>query len=177
MIVAILLALAALVAVVLVRTLTLKPTAAATATPPEADPARAAQYAQTLSEMVKIETISSRFDPSREKFHTFQARVRQLFPHVYAACTEYNPGDGIVLHLPAAGEAKGEPILLMSHHDVVAAPPEGWSHAPFSGDIDEEGNVWGRGTVDTKGSLFCELQALEELLASGYTFEAVYENA
>ena len=157
-----------LVAVVLGRTLLLKPTAAQTAQPPAADPARAAAYGKTLSEMVRIETISSRFDPSREKFRAFQAALRPLFPHVYAACEEYNPGDGLILRLPAKGQPKGEPILLMSHHDVVAAPPEGWSHGPFSGDIDENGNVWGRGTVDTKGSLFCELQALEELLASGW---------
>lgn len=164
----ILAALLAVAAVVLIRTLTLKPTPAQTATPPPADPARAAAYANTLSEMVKIETISSRFDPSREKFRAFQAALRPMFPHVYAACEEYNPGDGLILKLPAKGQPKGEPILLMSHHDVVAAPPEGWSHAPFSGDIDADGNVWGRGTVDTKGSLFCELQALEELLASGW---------
>ena len=167
-VVVILLALLALAAVVLVRTLLLKETPAASATPPAADPARAADYANTLSEMIKIETISSRFDPDRAKFHAFQARLRGLFPHVYASCEEHNPGDGIVLRLPAAGTPKGEPILLMSHHDVVAAPPEGWAHAPFSGDIDAEGNVWGRGTVDTKGSLFCELQALEELLAAGW---------
>ncbi len=167
----ILLALLGLAAVVLLRALALKPTAARTAEPPETDPARAAQYARTLSEMVKIETISSRFDPDREKFRKFQAALRPMFPHVYAACEEYNPGDGLMLRLPAKGEPKGDPILLMSHHDVVAAPPEGWSHGPFSGDIDEEGNVWGRGTVDTKGSLFCELQALEELLAAGWQNE------
>ena len=161
-------AVAVLVAVVLVRTLRLKPTPAQTAQPPAADPARAAQYGKTLSEMVKVETISSRFDPSREKFRAFQAALRPLFPHVYAACEEYNPGDGLILRLPAQGQPKGKPILLMSHHDVVAAPPEGWTHPPFSGHIDEEGNVWGRGTVDTKGSLFCELQALEELLAAGW---------
>lgn len=161
-------AVAVLVAVVLVRTLRLKPTPAQTAQPPVADPARAAQYGKTLSEMVKVETISSRFDPSREKFRAFQAALRPLFPHVYAACEEYNPGDGLILRLPAQGQPKGKPILLMSHHDVVAAPPEGWTHPPFSGHIDEEGNVWGRGTVDTKGSLFCELQALEELLAAGW---------
>ena len=56
----------------------------------------------------------------------------------------------------------------MSHHDVVAATEQGWEHAPFSGDIDAAGRIWGRGTVDTKGSLMCELQALEELLKENW---------
>ena len=56
----------------------------------------------------------------------------------------------------------------MSHQDVVEANGN-WKHPPFSGHIDEEGRVWGRGTVDTKGSLFCIFQAVEELLAEGVT--------
>lgn len=54
----------------------------------------------------------------------------------------------------------------MSHHDVVPAEGE-WKYPPFSGEI-AEGSVWGRGTVDTKGSLFCFMQAVEELLAEGW---------
>ena len=34
--------------------------------------------------------------------------------------------------------------------------------------ITEDGNVWGRGTVDTKASLFCMLQAVEELIKDGF---------
>ena len=55
----------------------------------------------------------------------------------------------------------------MSHHDVVEAGGE-WEHAPFSGDIDNEGRVWGRGAVDTKASLCCIFGAVEELIGEGY---------
>lgn len=153
--------------VAMIRALMLKPTPAKTAEPPKADPQRAKAYGETLAKMVRIETVSSRFDPDREKFLAFQESLRELFPRAFAACEVYHPGDGLVLYLKAENP-KGEPILLMSHHDVVEAQPEGWDHAPFSGDIDETGRVWGRGTVDTKGSLMCELQALEELLARGW---------
>ena len=165
-----LLALGALLACLLIavlRALTIRPTPAKTAEPPKADPQRAKTYGEKLSAMVKIETVSSSFDPDREKFLAFQESLRALFPHVFAACEVHHPGDGLVLHLKAENP-KGEPILLMSHHDVVEAQAEGWDHAPFSGDIDETGRVWGRGTVDTKGSLMCELQALEELLERGW---------
>ena len=158
-----LLALLACLAVAAARTLGLKETAAKTAEPPRADPKRAKDYGEKLSQMVRIETVSSRFDPDRKKFYDFQESLKALFPRVFAACEAHHPGDGLVLHLKAESP-KGEPILLMSHHDVVEPGGEGWAHGPFSGDIDETGRVWGRGTVDTKGSLMCELQALEELL-------------
>ena len=166
--VCVLLLAAALAAVVLVRTLLLRATPACTARPPEADPARTARYAAALASMVRQETVSSRFEPDRSKFLAFQASLEPLFPHVFSACEQAHPGSGLVLHLRAAGTPAGEPILLMSHHDVVAAPAEGWTHPPFSGELDAQGRLWGRGTVDTKGSLFCELQALEELLADGW---------
>lgn len=149
-----------------VRTLMIRSTEAKNAQPPAADAARARAYGEKLSAMVKMETVSSRFDPDRTKFRAFQDSLASLFPHVFAACEVHHPGDGLVLHLKAESP-KGEPILLMSHHDVVEAQGE-WEHAPFSGDIDETGRVWGRGTVDTKGSLMCELQALEELLEKGW---------
>ena len=164
----ILLLLIALLAVAVARAAALKPTSALTAEPPKADAARARVYAEKLAAMVRQETVSSRFDPDRSKFEKFQASLPALFPHVFAACEAAHPGAGLVLRLPGKGGTKKEPILLMSHHDVVAAPPQGWEHAPFSGDLDEEGRVWGRGTVDTKGSLMCELQALEELLKEGW---------
>ena len=155
-----LLALAACLAVAVVRALMLRATPAKTAQPPKADPERAKAYGEKLSAMVKIETVSSRFDPDREKFRVFRQSLRELFPRVFEACQEHHPGDGLVLVLKSENP-KSEPILLMSHHDVVEAKSEGWDHGPFSGDIDGEGRVWGRGTVDTKGSLMCELQALE----------------
>ena len=55
--------------------------------------------------------------------------------------------------LNGAVREKAEPILLMSHHDVVEANGK-WDHEPFSGDIDGHGNLWGQGTVDTKPACF-----------------------
>ena len=165
-----LIALLAALAFACVRALGLKATPAKTAQPPEADSGRAKEYAEKLSAMVKIETVSSRFGQDPEKFRAFQDSLPALFPTVFARCEVYHPGGGLVLRLPAKAP-KGEPILLMSHHDVVDPQDGGWEHAPFSGDIDETGRIWGRGTVDTKGSLMCEMQALEELLLSGWENE------
>ncbi|HEU4671749.1 MAG TPA: M20/M25/M40 family metallo-hydrolase [Candidatus Limnocylindrales bacterium] len=58
----------------------------------------------------------------------------------------------------------GDPILLLSHLDVVPAPAEGWTHDPFAADL-VAGYVWGRGAVDMKARVAMEL-AIVRLLAA-----------
>ncbi|KNE70524.1 hypothetical protein AMAG_14648 [Allomyces macrogynus ATCC 38327] len=61
--------------------------------------------------------------------------------------------------------------LLMAHSDVVPVPAgteSKWKHPPFDGHIDEEGFVWGRGSMDDKGNLIILLEAAERLLMAGY---------
>lgn len=54
----------------------------------------------------------------------------------------------LVARLEGTGEA--EPLLLMSHSDVVPAEPDKWDHPPFGGEI-HDGYIWGRGALDMKG--------------------------
>ena len=81
------------------RALAMKPTAAKTAQPPVSDPERAKVYGEKLAEMVRMETVSSRFDPDRTKFRAFQEQLKELFPRVFGACEVHHPGDGLVLVL------------------------------------------------------------------------------
>ena len=154
-----------LIVIVLLRTILLKPTSAKTAKINMECTPRSNEYAQKVSDLIKIETISSRFDPSRDKFYKFHEALETMFPLLHKTCEKKDFNGSLLFRWPGSGEA--EPILFMSHQDVVEGTGE-WTHDPFSGDIDEEGNIWGRGAVDTKTSLFCMLQALEELIAEGY---------
>jgi acetylornithine deacetylase/succinyl-diaminopimelate desuccinylase-like protein len=56
----------------------------------------------------------------------------------------------IVARLPATRGGDPEPILLLSHIDVVPADPTAWTFPPLSGAI-RDGAVYGRGTLDDKG--------------------------
>jgi acetylornithine deacetylase/succinyl-diaminopimelate desuccinylase-like protein len=56
----------------------------------------------------------------------------------------------------------GEPLLLLSHLDVVPAPAEHWTHDPFGAEI-ADGYVYGRGAVDMKGMVAMELGVLRLL--------------
>ena len=154
-----------LAAVVLIRALSLKPTPAKTANIELDNSQRAREYGRRLSKLIQKETISARGDTDRTKFYDFHKELETLFPKVHKAC-EKHEFDGSLL-FKWKGKGNHEPIILMSHQDVVEATGD-WKHEPFSGDIDEMGCVWGRGTVDTKGSLFCIFSALEELIWEGY---------
>lgn len=154
-----------LLAICLVRTVTVKPTSAVSAQIPKADENRSMDYGKSLSKLVQIETISSRFDESRDKFYRFHEALEEMFPLIHKHLEKHVFNGSLLFKWE--GKSHKDPILLMSHHDVVEASGE-WEHPPFSGEI-ANGAVWGRGTVDTKASLFCFLTAVEELLAQGFT--------
>lgn len=153
------------IAVLLIRAVSLKPTAARTAMIELDRSERAEKYGRGLAAIIRHETISSRYDASREKFYKLHETLEELFPNIHAKC-EKKVFDGSLL-FKWEGKKNHDPILFMSHHDVVEAGGK-WEHEPFSGDIDEKGRVWGRGAVDTKASLFCMLTAVEELIAEGF---------
>lgn len=74
------------------------------------------------------------------------------------------PGRGSVTACLRGDGSGGEPLLLLSHVDVVPAPPDGWTHDPFAGDV-ADGYVWGRGAVDMKAMIAMEVQVLRLLAA------------
>ena len=157
--------LAVLLAVCVIRAVMLKPTAAVSASVPLGNTPKDAAYGEKLAEMIRCETISSRDNPNTAKFEAFHQVLAEQFPLVHARCERHN-FDGSLLY-KWAGQGKADPIILMSHQDVVEAGGK-WEYAPFSGHIDETGRVWGRGAVDTKASLMCIFAALEELIADGH---------
>jgi acetylornithine deacetylase/succinyl-diaminopimelate desuccinylase-like protein len=72
------------------------------------------------------------------------------------------PGRGSVTARLRGDGTGGEPLLLLSHLDVVPADPAPWTHDPFGGDLDA-GYVWGRGAVDMKGMVALEVAVLRLL--------------
>lgn len=160
----ILAALLILTAVVFGRALCMKPTEAKDAKVVLQEGGRADAYAKQLAKLVQKETVSSRFDEDRTKFYEFHAILEEMFPNVHKTCEKHVFNGSLLFCWKGSG--KKEPILLMSHHDVVEANGT-WEHEPFSGDI-AEGKIWGRGSVDTKASLFCLMNAVEELIKDGF---------
>lgn len=129
---------------------------------PEAE--RACAYAEKLAVMVRCDTTSHADVEEPEKYRAFHKIMGELFPRVFSTLEVTELEGSLLLRWP--GRDRRDPILLLSHQDVV--PAEGtWVHGPFSGDI-ADGKVWGRGTVDTKASLMAFFQAAEELLGEEF---------
>ena len=127
---------------------------------------RAMQYAEILSKLIKVETVSARGNKDITKFLGFHEVLRETFPNFFNTVECENFGGSLLLKWKGT-DSSLKPIMLMNHHDVVEASGE-WKYPAFSGEIAEE-RVWGRGTLDTKGGLAMMFQAAEELIKDGFT--------
>jgi carboxypeptidase PM20D1 len=99
------------------------------------------------------------------------ALLAQAFPLTHAALSVETVGR-LSLQFTWAGSDPGlPPLVLMAHQDVVPVnigTEADWTYPAFAGVV-ADGYVWGRGAIDNKGSLVAILEAVEQLLASGFT--------
>jgi carboxypeptidase PM20D1 len=140
---------------------------------PPAEPVDVEGAAKHLSQAVQIETVShqdaSENDPKAwDALHAFLAAT---YPKFHAAAQREELAGGSLIYTWKGSDAAAAPIILMAHQDVVPVAPETlgeWKAPPFSGAI-KDGAVWGRGSIDDKGSLVALMEALESLAAKGFT--------
>jgi carboxypeptidase PM20D1 len=162
-------------AVVAYRTLTFEPPGAvsiadvplAAGVPVDRD--RAARH---LSEAVRIRTVSHQDRAENEvaEFERFLAWLQATYPAAHAAMTRELVGGLTPIYTWPGSDAALPPIVLLAHYDVVpvtSGTEPDWKHPPFDGVI-ADGAVWGRGSVDNKGSLVATFEAVEALAASGF---------
>ena len=129
-----------------------------------------ADYVRKLSRMIACRTVWTHEGEYNAEFERFYAVIDELFPHIAARAEKLTFGGGCFVYVIKGRNAKKN-IMLMSHHDVVDGS-EDWHTDPFQA-VEQDGYLYGRGTIDTKTPLFAELQAAEELLAEGYDFEGI----
>lgn len=145
------------------------------------------QYAETFSRMLQCATVT---ESGAEYFDKFQELLKAEFPLVFANLEVHYPAreiKGIIddegkkvdpakdvnsraILLRWKGKSSSRPMVLMAHQDVVPAVGGDWKYDPFSGKIADD-CVWGRGAMDCKNTLFITINAVEELLESGFVPE------
>lgn len=136
-----------------------------------------------LAELIRCRTVSAwHADQDRahiaEAFAAFPGLLEGLYPLLHRHL-ERKTVDGTGLLFRWRGASPLDPLVLMAHWDVVPAPEDkaawtaaGWHADPFAGTVETvEGApaVRGRGALDDKGALIAVAEAVENLLAAGFT--------
>jgi carboxypeptidase PM20D1 len=118
-----------------------------------------------LQSLIRIPTVSDR-DPTAvdpEPFEQLLEVLRAHYPRLHQLEVVRIGRHGLLIHWP--GVSSADPVVLMAHLDVVPAVGE-WRFPPYSGEL-SDGAIWGRGTLDDKGSVAAICEAVECALADG----------
>jgi carboxypeptidase PM20D1 len=169
------LAIIAVVAVALVRTLTYRPPGQVSVADVKVVPripVDVGAAAQHLSQAVQIQTVShqDRAEDQPGEWTRLHDFLVTSYPAAHAAMTREVVGKNTLVYTWRGSDPSLAPVVLMAHQDVVPVTPgtEGdWKHPPFSGAI-ADGAVWGRGSIDDKGSLITLFEGIEALARQGF---------
>ena len=123
-----------------------------------------ARFAKALT----FPTISNddRNDFDEAAFIGFREFLREAYPlvHEHAEMTIINDYS-LLFHIPGS-DASLEPVLFMSHMDVVPieeSTRSEWTHPPFAGVVSDS-VIWGRGSLDDKIGVISLMESMELLL-------------
>jgi carboxypeptidase PM20D1 len=125
-----------------------------------------------LQKAIQFKTVS--YDDPKlmdtSQFKGFQQFLIQTYPLVFSKMTLEKVNDySLILHWKGKSVI-AKPIILMAHQDVVPieeATIKKWNAEPFSGQI-KDNFIYGRGTIDDKGSLISILESTELLLKQDF---------
>ncbi len=108
---------------------------------------------ELLSEYIRVDTVNPPGNETRACEWLAPLLEREGIPFRL-----YDPGDDratLVATLPGSG-ARGGPLVLLNHTDVVPFERAHWTVEPLGGEV-RDGYVWGRGASDMKGMGVMEL--------------------
>ena len=127
-----------------------------------------AEEIEKLRALVRLPTVSrtdeAAIDPA--PFAELIALLAEQFPLLHQHLELHRVREhSLLFHW--SGRTAEAPVVLMAHLDVVPVDESApWQHPPFGAEI-HDGAVWGRGTLDDKGSLVAICAAVERLLLRG----------
>ena len=121
---------------------------------------------EKLGAMIRIPTVSKHEQEDLTQFYLYHQELEKLFPLLHEKLEKTVLNGTLLYRWTGADEGK-LPVLFMGHQDVVPASDEGWSVPAYSGTV-RDGCLYGRGALDCKGTMYVQMQAVEELLAEGF---------
>jgi len=125
---------------------------------------------ESMKAMLKFKTISyvDRKKQDMNQFEGFKSYLKSRYTHIVNHSEILEFKDTLIV-FKVRGQDEKSPVVLMSHYDVV--PVNGkWQHDPFLGEI-VNGRIYGRGAIDTKGTLCAVMESVEHLLKNNHSFK------
>ena len=127
-----------------------------------------AEEIEKLRALVRLPTVSRTDELATDPapFAELIALLAEQFPLLHQHLELHRVREhSLLFHW--SGRTAEAPVVLMAHLDVVPVDESApWQHPPFGAEI-HDGAVWGRGTLDDKGSLVAICAAVERLLLRG----------
>jgi acetylornithine deacetylase/succinyl-diaminopimelate desuccinylase-like protein len=129
---------------------------------------------ELFSDIIAIPSVTDRTDEVKRTVSYLKARF-EAGGITHIVVKDHDGTQSMVVRWSAEPPKKGKkvamtpvkPILLLGHMDVVEALPADWSRDPFKL-IEEDGYLYGRGTVDMKNGIAAITNALLWLKAEGF---------
>ncbi len=124
---------------------------------------------ERLAEALRLPTVSEEGKIDTTAFRLLDTFFQKNYPLVDSMLEKTTIGGFSYIFKWQGQNSRLAPILLMAHLDVVPVENGGsqWTVDPFSGKI-EDGQIWGRGSMDDKSSACGILEAIEMLLQVDY---------
>lgn len=127
-------------------------------------------------ELLQIPTVSHADEGliDWEPFDRLLDAVVRLYPALHAVLErEVVDGHSLLYRWPGS-RGGADPLVLMAHLDVVPVVEQEWDLPPFAAEIAGDGAdeaIHARGAIDDKGALVAILEAVEALVADGFSPE------
>ncbi len=123
---------------------------------------------QNLTKAIQFKTISREDKELNDtaEFAAFHRFIETTYPLASSMLEKQIFHNYALLYKWQGSDSELKPVVLMAHQDVVPVVEKNWEQAPFSG-LNDGTFIWGRGTLDDKGSLISILEAVEQTIALG----------
>ena len=122
---------------------------------------------ELLQQLIRFDTVNP---PGNEQ--AIQNFLQDKLEPAGFDCVQLAAVDGrpnLVARLP--GRSDGPKLCFLGHCDTVLADPKDWTVDPWSGEL-RDGCVWGRGALDMKDQVACEVAAAIALAEEGWRPES-----
>ncbi len=142
-------------------------TAGRSYTRPVPDPVELEQRTTLLlQQLIRFNTVNPPGAEERCQHHLRELLEAAGFEVELLAAVAGRPN--LVARLAAPSGADGPSLCLLGHVDTVLANPAEWEVDPWSGELRDDGCVWGRGALDMKSQVAAEVAAACTLAERGW---------